>query len=79
VLVHVVGDLLNTSTGNLDTEAILSVLFVRRTMAKLKFGKLDASDSMANFVHRMNFHKTKGFLRVEPIDPKSIAMDMAQV
>ncbi len=77
VLVHVVGDLLNTSTGNLDTEAILSVLLVRKTMSKLKFQSLDASDSMTNFLHRMNFHKTKGFLPVEPIDPSRIALDMA--
>ena len=77
VLVHVVGDLLNTSTGNLDTEAILSVLLVRKTMSRLKFGSLDASDSMTNFVHRMNYHKTKGFLAVEPIDPTKLAVDIA--
>jgi hypothetical protein len=77
VLVHVVGDLLNTSTGNIDSEAILSVLLVRKTMTKLKFATLDASDSMNNFVHRMSYHKTKGFLAVTPIDPSEIAMDMA--
>jgi len=67
VLVHVIGDLLNTSTGHMESEAILSVLLPRDTLERLNFSSIDASDSMKNFVHRMKFQKSKGFSAVEPL------------
>lgn len=67
VLVHVIGDLLNTSTGHMEPEAILSVLMARDTLGRLNFSAIDASDSMTNFVHRMKFQKSKGFAAVEPL------------
>lgn len=67
VLVHVIGELLNSSTGHLESEAILSVILPRETLERLNFSAIDASDSMRNFVHRMKFQKSKGFSAVEPL------------
>ncbi len=67
VLVHAVADLLDSATGNLEAQPILSVAMPRETFARLNFDSLDASDSMKNFTMRMNFTKG-GFLPIEPIE-----------
>ncbi|MDN3644849.1 hypothetical protein QWY75_01365 [Pontixanthobacter aestiaquae] len=61
--------MLNTKTGHLEDAPILSVLFVRDTFERLNLSGLDPSDSLANFNHEMNFRKTKGFERIEPLKP----------
>jgi len=71
VLVHAIGELLNTATGHVEPTAILSVLMPRETMHRLHFEAIDASDSMQNFMHRMKFQKTKGFSPVEPLTIES--------
>ena len=69
VTVTAVGDLLNTQTGHLEEKPILSVAIPRDTLEGLNTDSLDPSDSMGNFVHRMDFRKTTGFRAVEPIKP----------
>jgi len=69
VLVHAVGDLLNTKTGYMEEAAILSVAIPRETLERLNLDMLDPSDSMSNFVHRVAFKKYKGFGAVERLSP----------
>lgn len=72
VLVTAVDDLLNSRTGHLEKAPILSVAVSRSTMKSLNLEAIDPSDSMVNFKHNMSFKKTKGFDRVERIDPEGL-------
>ncbi len=72
VIVHAMGEVLNTQTGHLEMQPILSVAIPRDSMERLNFEYLDPSDAMNNFVHRMTFRKTKGFLPVEAIRPEEL-------
>lgn len=69
VIVTATGILLNTQTGHMEEQPILSVAIPRKTFENLNFDMIDPSDSMANFVHRMKFMKSKGFAQVERISP----------
>jgi hypothetical protein len=60
---------LDTSTGHHGPVAILSVHFDRIKLSSLNVDKIDPSDSMKNFPHRMKFKKTSGFEAIEPITP----------
>lgn len=72
VIITAVGDILNTKTGHMEEQPILSVAIPRETLNKLNFAKLDPSDSMDNFLHNMKFLKTKGFQAVERIVPTDL-------
>lgn len=72
VLVTAVDELLNSQTGHLEAAPILSVAVSRSTIESLKLEAIDPSDSMVNFNHNMSFKKTKGFARVERIDPEGL-------
>lgn len=72
VIVTAVDDLLNAQTGHLEEAPILSVAVSRNTIENLILDSIDPSDSMANFKHNMSFKKTKGFERVERIDPEGL-------
>jgi hypothetical protein len=61
--------MLDASTGHQQLTPILSVQFVRETFGQLNLEHLDPSDSMKNFNHVMDFKKTKGFTRIEPLKP----------
>jgi hypothetical protein len=61
--------LLNTKTGIIEDMPILSVMIPRITLEGLNFDAIDPSDSMKNFVHRMNFKKGQGFNPVEILNP----------
>lgn len=67
VYIHALADLLNTSTGHLEEQPILSVMIPRKTLERLNFDLIDCSDSMTNFKHNMQFSKTSGFKPVERI------------
>lgn len=69
LIVTAMTDLLNTKTGHFEEQSILSAVIPRKTLDRLNFETLDPSDSMANFLHRMDFKKTKGFAAIEPITP----------
>ena len=73
VLVTAVDELLNPQTGHLEEVPILSVAVSRNTIDSLNLEAIDPSDSMVNFKHNMSFKKTKGFDRVERIDPESLS------
>jgi hypothetical protein len=65
IYIHALDTQLNTSTGHEERVVVLSVRIDRQTLNRLNFDTIDCSDSMANFEHKMNFRKTKGFGAVE--------------
>lgn len=67
VVVHALAEQLNSATGLLERQIIVSVTMPRATMATLNFAALDPSDSMRNFNHTMKFTKTGGFQAVERV------------
>ncbi len=69
VTVTAMANLLNTQTGHIEDQPILSVAIPKETLEKLNFETIDPSDSMSNFIHKMNFKKTSGFNSVEKIKP----------
>jgi hypothetical protein len=74
VVITAVDDLLNSSTGHIEEQAILSVAIPRKTFDQLNLKMIDPSDSMDNFVHNMNFKKTKGFDTVEIIEWENLSL-----
>ena len=65
--------ILDTSTGHLAEQPILTVAIPRATLESLNLDWIDPSDALKNFVHRMKFKKTKGFEPVERLDATAIA------
>ena len=72
VIVTEIGQLLNTKTGHMDEEPVLSVIIPRDTQKKLNFEMLNPSNAMDNFIHNMRFLKTKGFRPVQKLLPSDI-------
>ena len=72
VIVTAVGDVLNSQTGHLEVKPLLSVVIPRSTLGKLELDAIDPSDSMQNFICRMNFKKNKGFMVVDKIDASTV-------
>jgi len=66
--INAMAQLVNTKTGHLEEQPILSVIFPPETIASLNLNAIDPSDSMRNFVHHMNFNKTKGFSVIEKVE-----------
>jgi hypothetical protein len=74
VIVTALGRILNTQTGHLEEKAILSVAMPRDTVSQIRWAYVDPADTMANFVHRMCFKKSKGLFAIEPIELSEIAV-----
>jgi hypothetical protein len=72
VIVDVVSDLLNSQTGYMEEKTILSVAIPQETLGRINLERVDPSDSLNNFVHRMKFRKTRGFQAVEAIDASEL-------
>lgn len=68
--INAMSKIVNTKTGHLEEQPILSVIFPPETIESLNLETIDPSDSMQNFVHNMNFNKTKGFSIVEKVELK---------
>lgn len=68
VLINTNSDLLNEQTGHLDETPILSVLIPRDTLDNLNFEHIVPLESLKNFVHNINFKKTKGFYGTSVLD-----------
>lgn len=74
VIVHVTSELVNSSTGHLEQQTILSIAFPKLTLDKLNFDSIDPSDSMRNFKHNMKFSKTAGFSIVPEIQTAELGL-----
>jgi hypothetical protein len=69
VYVTCVATMLNSATGQQEDTPILSGRFVRETFDRLGLSRIDPSDSMRNFVHKMDFKRSRGFARIEALQP----------
>ena len=67
VIVHALSNQLNSATGQMEDQVILSVAMPRTTLKQLNFTALDPSDAMCNFNHTMKFTKTGGFQVVDRV------------
>ncbi|MBQ4681364.1 hypothetical protein [Aeromonas dhakensis] len=65
LIINAEDHLLNKSTGHLEPQSLLSVYITRDGVSKLNMEYIDPSDTMNNFIHNVNFKKTKGF---EPVN-----------
>lgn len=74
VIVTAFDEILNTSTGHLEAQPILSVTAPRKTIKSFNMDRIDPSDAMSNFVHNMNFKKTKGFSMVKQLKSSDIKL-----
>lgn len=72
VIITATADLLNTQSGHVEEQPILSVAMPRATVERLNMEMLDPSDAMGNFVHNMSFRKTKAFAAVVKLEPSAI-------
>ena len=70
VVVHAITESLNTATGLLENQVILSVAMPRDTLEQMNFTAIDPSDALSNFNHTMKFTRTGGF---KPVDRVGIA------
>ena len=64
--------LLDTTTGHLVPTPIVSAYIPRETFEGMNLDLLDPSDSMANFIHRMSFKKTKGFEGIQRLESENV-------
>lgn len=67
VVVNIGQTMLDTATGHPRLSTLLAASFGREQLAALNLEKIDPSDSMKNFAHRMNFKKSTGLVAVEPM------------
>ncbi len=75
VIVTATDNMLNSQTGHLEDQPILSVAIPLETFNTLNLDAIDPSDSMGNFIHNMNFKKTAGFSSVDKVEPSAIRAD----
>lgn len=64
--------ILNLENGHLEEKPILTVVIPREEIIEFNFERIDPSDSMNVFVHKMAFNKTKGFKAIEKFVKKDI-------
>ena len=74
VIVTALDNVLNSSTGHMEEQPILSVAFSRSTVDGLNLETIDPSDAMKNFVHNMSFKKGAGFSAVAALDTQRFAV-----
>jgi len=69
VIVNANALLLDSSTGHLREQTILSVGITRSTFDRMAFESVDPSDAMKLFSHRMGFKRSQGFFAIQPLLP----------
>lgn len=74
VVVTATGNILDSQTGHMLEQPILSVAIQRKTLETLSLNLVDPSDSLKNFVHEMDFKKTKGFKPIKKLDTSRLML-----
>lgn len=69
MVVTATDDVLDTKTGHIEEQPIVSAFIPRKTIQNLNMSLIDPSDSMVNFNHQMKFKKTQGFSAVKEVEP----------
>ena len=67
VIIHTQNNALNTQTGNMENNTILSIEIDKDNLERLNLDFIDPYDSLNNFKHNVKFLKTKGFQPVEKV------------
>lgn len=78
VIVHATDLVLNTATGLDEMQTILSVKFNLDGFLRVNFDRIDASDFVETFEHKMVFKKTAGFKPVERIKNQPVPAKKTQ-
>lgn len=68
VRINAMAEVLNSATGHIENQPILSAILPPETINKLNLETIDPSDSMKNFAHNMKFSKTKGFDVIKKVE-----------
>ena len=71
VIIHAYDTIINSATGNNEDIIMLSVEISESNFSKLNLDKIDPSDAIEEFNHKMKFTKSNGFGSVEKIKVKS--------
>lgn len=69
IIVNVNATLLDSASGHLREQTILSLGIPRATCDRMNFESVDPSDAMALFPHRMGFKRSQGFYAIPPLTP----------
>ena len=69
IIVNVQATLLDSASGHLAQQTILSVGIPRATCERMNFESVDPSDAMSLFPHRMGFKRSQGFFAVPALTP----------
>ena len=69
LLITASADILDTRTGQISEQPVLSAVMPRAAIANLDFERLDPSDAMENFLHRGNFKASRKAGAFQPITP----------
>lgn len=72
-LVTAKASLLNPATGHIEEQSILSVYVPRETLEGLNLDAIDPVEALRNFVHEMDFKKTKGFSAAKELRAEDFA------
>lgn len=76
VLITASADSLDTQTGHVTEQPVISVALPRAVFARLNFDQLNPSDAMENFQHRGDFkasRKSENFNAIVPLTPADVA------
>lgn len=71
VVVTALDEMINPKNGLLEKQALVSAFIPKETLDKLNLKNVDPSDAMQNFLHNMNFKKTRGFEPVNAVEHPS--------
>ncbi len=75
LLVTAAADSLDSCTGQMVEQPVLSVFMPRAVVARLDFERLNSADAMENFQHRGDLRgsrKSEAFLSVAPLTPADV-------
>lgn len=70
VIVNVQATLLDSASGHLRPQTVLTVGIPRFTLEGMNFAAVDPSDAMKLFPHRMGFKRSQGFHPVQTLSPE---------
>lgn len=68
VIVNVNTTVLDSATGRISVAPVLSVGMPKETIKGMRFERVDPSDAMELFTHRMGFKRSKGFGSIKPLE-----------
>lgn len=71
LVISAMDDLLNSATGHLEEQPLVSVFIPRDTAERLNWSHIDPTEALTNFNHNMQFRKTQGFSPTQVMAPST--------